>query len=314
MGTFTENGWLPPEEPMPEEDWLAALHQISEQHNRHQWQLGDLWAYGDRTYGNRKALTEAPDWRGPSFQTCAHAATTARAFKETCRRRQVLSFTHHAEVAALPGDVADEMLDWAQREGKSSRDLRARVVQWNQNPCALDIEHRAKDYLGKRTLCEATQKKLWRVVKVSPDLAVRVVAGELTIESAWLASRDRLKDREAALQASREEAMAQRRAALAPGQHSSVVVPIRRTLEEERQHARETAERLLNVADALRVLARANVSADGLLRVLTHEQRIGVAANLHMGMPFLRNVLNTLTIINRSEQDEHSSPATNSGS
>src|SRR5205807_728541 len=53
-----------------------------------------------------KAIVEADDWNGPAFQTCAHAATVCRAF-ETCRRRQVLSFKHHAEVAALPPAEAD---------------------------------------------------------------------------------------------------------------------------------------------------------------------------------------------------------------
>jgi hypothetical protein len=46
-------------------------------------------------------IAEAADWTGPSFQTCKNSV--ARKF-ETSRRREVLPFTHHAEVAALdPG-------------------------------------------------------------------------------------------------------------------------------------------------------------------------------------------------------------------
>jgi hypothetical protein len=62
------------------------------------WWIGDWWAFGEQRYGDRKAITEADDWDGPAFQTCADAAMVCRAF-ETSRRREVLSFTHHAEVA-----------------------------------------------------------------------------------------------------------------------------------------------------------------------------------------------------------------------
>jgi len=34
---------------------------------------------------------------------------------ETSRRREILTFAHHAEVAALPPDEADAFLDWACR-------------------------------------------------------------------------------------------------------------------------------------------------------------------------------------------------------
>jgi hypothetical protein len=45
-------------------------------------------------------MLEAEDWDGPAYQTCANAASVCKAI-ETSRRREVLSFNHHAEVAAL---------------------------------------------------------------------------------------------------------------------------------------------------------------------------------------------------------------------
>ena len=60
---------------------------------------------------DRKAIVDDPNWQGPSFQTCANAASVCRAF-ETSRRREVLSFGHHAEVAALRVKEADRLLDW----------------------------------------------------------------------------------------------------------------------------------------------------------------------------------------------------------
>src|SRR3982074_689971 len=59
---------------------------------------------------DRKAIVDDPNWQGPSFQTCANAASVCRAF-ETSRRREVLSFGHHAEVAALGVKEADRLLD-----------------------------------------------------------------------------------------------------------------------------------------------------------------------------------------------------------
>ena len=45
------------------------------------------------------------------------AAYTSGTF-ETSRHREVLGFTHHAEVAALPADEADALLDWCEEPKK----------------------------------------------------------------------------------------------------------------------------------------------------------------------------------------------------
>jgi hypothetical protein len=76
------------------------------------WWLGDGWAYGEARYGERKAIVEAEDWEGPAYQTCREAAVVSSAFPELFRRRNNLSFSHHKEVAALPPDEADALLDW----------------------------------------------------------------------------------------------------------------------------------------------------------------------------------------------------------
>ena len=96
------------------------------------WWVGDYWIYGEKNYGDRKAIVDDPNWQGPSFQTCANAASVCRAF-ETSRRREVLSFGHHAEVAALDVKEADRLLDWAQAtiattgKPRSTKDLRREV-------------------------------------------------------------------------------------------------------------------------------------------------------------------------------------------
>jgi hypothetical protein len=64
------------------------------------WWIGYWWAFGEHRYGDRKAIVEAEDWAGPSFQTCVDCGTVARRFEST-RRHVLLSFKHHREVAAL---------------------------------------------------------------------------------------------------------------------------------------------------------------------------------------------------------------------
>ena len=59
---------------------------------------------------------------GPAYESCRAAARVAKDF-ETSRRRDLLSFQHHREVAALPPDEAD---DWCEETPKPhlTRELR----------------------------------------------------------------------------------------------------------------------------------------------------------------------------------------------
>jgi hypothetical protein len=62
---------------------------------------------------------------GPAYESCRAAARVARDF-ETLRRRDLLSFQRHLEVAALPTDEADALLDWCEEtlKPRSTRELR----------------------------------------------------------------------------------------------------------------------------------------------------------------------------------------------
>lgn len=110
------------------DDWLACGQLLAEVEGAVQWWIGDWWAFGEHSYGVRKGLVESDDWHGPAFDTCAAAARVCRDF-ETCRRRQVLSFSHHREVAGLPDADADYWLDQAEAEGWSRNQLRSAIKQ-----------------------------------------------------------------------------------------------------------------------------------------------------------------------------------------
>jgi N6-adenosine-specific RNA methylase IME4 len=130
-GRVLRVGWELPDD-LTESEWCEAGEMIGKVERSVSWWLGDWWAFGETRYGQRKAIVSADGWDGPKFQACADAASVCRAF-ETSRRREVLSFQHHREVAALPLDVADGLLDWAeetiQERGKprTHKELRSEV-------------------------------------------------------------------------------------------------------------------------------------------------------------------------------------------
>jgi hypothetical protein len=85
------------------------------------WWLGDWLVYGERTYGKRyeEALRLLP----LSYQTMRNYAWVARRFPAS-RRRDTLSFQHHAEVAALPEADRDLWLQRAERMRWTRKELR----------------------------------------------------------------------------------------------------------------------------------------------------------------------------------------------
>lgn len=107
------------------DEWVEAGRFLASANKRLHWHLGDWWSSGKQAYGER-AKTAAQGIFGLEFQTLANMASVARSF-ETSRRREVLSFGHHEAAAVLDDDVADEVLEQAEREGWSVRDTRAAV-------------------------------------------------------------------------------------------------------------------------------------------------------------------------------------------
>jgi hypothetical protein len=111
------------------EHWLAVGKHLALAANALAWRIGDWWVYGEHRHGDRIALVRINAWSGPSFGACRNYATVARAF-ETSRRRDVLSFGHHREVASLSPEDADRLLDWAEQplcsggRPRSTRELR----------------------------------------------------------------------------------------------------------------------------------------------------------------------------------------------
>jgi hypothetical protein len=114
---------------LTEDDWQVVGETLGSFETSASWWIGDWWAHGEARYGQRTAIVQDEGWQGPSLQRCKNCAYVARRFKRS-RRRDLLSFTHHEEVAALNEVDADALLDWAEEilaTGRrcSVRELRA---------------------------------------------------------------------------------------------------------------------------------------------------------------------------------------------
>jgi N6-adenosine-specific RNA methylase IME4 len=107
------------------DEWQTLGVGLAKMEKGVQWWIGDWWAFGQQAYGER-AKAAAEGAFGRAFQTLADAGWVARKF-ETSRRREILSWSHHREVAALPEDDAERLLDEAEREDWSRKELRAAV-------------------------------------------------------------------------------------------------------------------------------------------------------------------------------------------
>jgi N6-adenosine-specific RNA methylase IME4 len=109
------------------DDWVSIGETLTTIGEGVMWWLGDWWAYGSHAYGDRaRAVVEGRlPW---AFQTCANAGYVARKIPETSRQREV-SWSNHAEVAALPPMEQTELLDQARGERLTKEKLRARIVE-----------------------------------------------------------------------------------------------------------------------------------------------------------------------------------------
>jgi hypothetical protein len=109
---------------LPFETWLELGSRLGVYANATSWWLGDWLAFGQMKYGRR--YKEALAATGLDYQTLRNYAMVARRF-EPSRRRDDLSFQHHAEVCALPDDDQDRWLRAAAAGRWSRNELRRRL-------------------------------------------------------------------------------------------------------------------------------------------------------------------------------------------
>ena len=129
------------------EHWLECGHGLDRMNRAALWWLGDWWAFGQQRYGVRVEAIKELDWE---FQTCVNAGTVSSRI-ESNRRRLLLSFSHHAEVASLGTDEQEQFLTrWekiAIEDGKppTVKAARAEVGTYKRNRNRPQIEPASTD-------------------------------------------------------------------------------------------------------------------------------------------------------------------------
>lgn len=109
---------------LPFDRWLRIGNSLSAAHTSSAWCLGDWLIYGEGEYPGR--YRDAIERTSLDYQTLRNYAWVSRQFP-MLRRRETLSFGHHAEVASRPVSEQDFWLRKAEELGWSRNRLRREV-------------------------------------------------------------------------------------------------------------------------------------------------------------------------------------------
>lgn len=105
-------------------EWSEVGRRLGRIGNAALWWVGDWFSIGEKTYGS--TYSEAMAITGLAYSTLANLASVAQAVGSS-RRRELLSFAHHAEVASLSPAAQEEWLERAVSEGMTRETLRSRI-------------------------------------------------------------------------------------------------------------------------------------------------------------------------------------------
>ena len=113
--------WVPKDD-IDREEWEAQGRWLGSIGRANQWWVGDWVRYGAAKYGEKYA--QAAELTGYDEHSLRNMAYVASRYADLSRRRDNLSFSHHAELAALQAIEQDEWLERAERERLSVSALR----------------------------------------------------------------------------------------------------------------------------------------------------------------------------------------------
>lgn len=136
------------------EDWMKTYNFYLLVHNKSAWLLGDCLRHGE-VYGERYA--QAVDI-GKSTSYLSSIVSICGRFADLSRRREKLSFDHHAAVAYLPPQTADTILDQAEK------------LHWGRDE-VRDAAAKAKGLPTKAQKAAAKQAKIDGQIKLLPPAA-----------------------------------------------------------------------------------------------------------------------------------------------
>jgi hypothetical protein len=105
-------------------EWAAHGRRLGVMGRGVGWWLGDWLRFGNAAYGERYGpAARMTGYDRQSLMNMVYVASRC----EPSRRREKLSWSHHAEIAAFEPAEQDEWLDRAERDRLSVRDLREAI-------------------------------------------------------------------------------------------------------------------------------------------------------------------------------------------
>lgn len=135
----------------PYATWKALGAKLGARKSSACWWLGDWLLFGERAYGR---YDDAIGATGLDYQTLRNYATVSRRFPLS-RRRDNLSFQHHAAVAALPDETQERWLNLAASNSWSLHTLRGEIRK-------ARVLEPAGPGLVVRVQVEAAREERWR--------------------------------------------------------------------------------------------------------------------------------------------------------
>jgi hypothetical protein len=118
--TLSDVSWHPAED-LSLTEWVEYGHRLGVMGRSAGWWIGDWLTYGNHVFGERYA--RASRITGYDAQTLMNMAYVASRF-DVSRRRGMLSWSHHAEIAAMEPEEQDYWLERAENDRLSVRCLR----------------------------------------------------------------------------------------------------------------------------------------------------------------------------------------------
>jgi hypothetical protein len=120
---LTSVAWSPGSD-LPYEEWLRVGGRLGVAGRSAGWWLGDWLRYGTARYGTK--YTAALRVTGYDRQTLMNMVYVATRF-DASRRRESLSWSHHAELAGLEAAEQDQWLERACADRLTVRELRLEI-------------------------------------------------------------------------------------------------------------------------------------------------------------------------------------------
>ena len=121
VGILTAVSWTPPHE-LELAEWARRGQRLGTAGRASKWWIGDWLNYGAARYGEHYVRAAAIS--GYEVQSLMNMAYVGSRF-EISRRRENLSWSHHAELAALPIPQQEAWLDRAASDRLSVHELRS---------------------------------------------------------------------------------------------------------------------------------------------------------------------------------------------